>query len=181
MNAVSRVVRLLASHTRERPVLAIDGPSGSGKTTLAADVADALTASGRSVTVVHMDDLYPGWDGLAEAPGLLVTQILTPWTRGEPAHYRAWDWHAEDWGETRAVPPADVLIVEGCGSSVGVAGELATARVWLEADDAIRFRRGIERDGDAFAPHWRRWMAQEAAIFALYGTRGRADLILDTS
>ena len=45
-------------------VVAIDGPSGSGKTTLAKGVADDLERLG-SVEVVHMDLIFPGWDGLA--------------------------------------------------------------------------------------------------------------------
>src|SRR6476661_4492660 len=60
---VDRIVRLVAA---SRPrcggtrLVAVDGPSGAGKTTLAAEVADALGAP-----TIHMDDLYPGWDGLA--------------------------------------------------------------------------------------------------------------------
>ena len=40
-------------------VVLIDGRSGSGKTSLAADVAESLGAA-----VLHLEDLYPGWDGL---------------------------------------------------------------------------------------------------------------------
>jgi pantothenate kinase-related protein Tda10 len=46
-------------------LLCIDGPAGSGKTTLAGEVAAEAMAE-MSVAVVHLDDVYPGWDGLAE-------------------------------------------------------------------------------------------------------------------
>jgi hypothetical protein len=39
--------------------------------------------------------------------------------------------------------------------------------------------RGIERDGDAFAPHWEQWAKDEAALFARERTRERADVIVD--
>jgi hypothetical protein len=40
-------------------------------------------------------------------------------------------------------------------------------------------RRGLERDGDAFAPHWEAWAAAEAAHFAEHRTRDRADVVVD--
>ena len=38
--------------------------------------------------------------------------------------------------------------------------------VWLEAPEAVRHARAMARDGDAYAPHWRRWAAQEEAYVA---------------
>ena len=160
-------------------VVAVDGPSGSGKTVLARALARDLGAP-----LVHMDDLYPGWDGLDAGPGLLAAQVLEPLARGERAAYRRWDWHASDWaGEQVEVPDPDggVLVVEGCGSSVGPAGERAAVRVWVDAEPALRMRRGIARDGEAYRPHWERWAEQEARLFAADRTRDRADLVVDTS
>ena len=44
------------------PVVTIDGYSGSGKSTLAA----ALERQLEGWQILHLDDWYPGWDGLAE-------------------------------------------------------------------------------------------------------------------
>ncbi|WP_404347871.1 (d)CMP kinase [Phycicoccus jejuensis] len=156
-------------------VVAVDGPSGSGKTTLAKGVVEALAAP-----VVHMDELYPGWDGLADAVPLLVEQVLDPLSRGEDARYRVWDWDRHGWGETRDVPAAPVLVVEGCGASVGRAGEYAAVRVWVEAPRDERMRRGIDRDGETFRPHWERWAAQEERVFADDRTREHADVRVST-
>ncbi|GAA2167038.1 AAA domain-containing protein [Humibacillus xanthopallidus] len=161
-------------------VVAIDGPSGSGKTTLAKGVADALEALG-TVEVVHMDLILPGWDGLAEAPGLLTTQVLEPLAHGRPAAYRLWSWVRDEWQGTRAVAPSRFLVVEGCGCSVEPAGAYAAVRVFVEADRALRMERGIARDGEAYRPNWERWAAQETELYAADGTRGRADLVVDTS
>ncbi len=156
-------------------VIAIDGPSGAGKTSLAEAVAQDL-----GCPLVHMDELYPGWDGLAEAVDLVTDQVLEPLSHGEPAAYRVWDWQHQGWGSTARVEPTDLLVLEGCGSSVGRAGEFAGLRVWVDADEQVRRQRGIERDGDTFAPHWDRWTAQERALFGPDGTAARADLTVHT-
>lgn len=157
-------------------VIAIDGLSGSGKTSLADAVAERLAAP-----VVHLDDLYPGWDGLAAAIPLLTEQVLQPLARGERAAYRRWDWHRDRWAETVPVAPAPVLVVEGCGASALPAGRYAAVRVWVQAPTGVRRERGIARDGTAYAPHWQRWQAQEDALFAADDTRSRADLVVDTT
>ena len=170
-------------------VVAIDGPSGAGKSTLAQGVAEALAArpgilaSGalNGVELVHMDHLYPGWDGLAVAPDLLTTQVLEPISRGEAAGYRLWSWLREEWRGHRDVPPSRFLVVEGCGASVMPAGAYAAVRVFVEADAGLRMERGIARDGEAYRPQWQRWADQETSLFESDGTRRRADLVVDTS
>jgi uridine kinase len=161
-------------------VLAVDGPSGSGKTTLAGSVAAVLRGRGVRTAEVHMDDLYPGWDGLAEAVGLVTEQVLEPLASGRPAAFRRWDWVAHAWAERVPVPAAAAVVVEGVGCGSRPCAPHLTALVWVEADDDERMRRGIERDGEAYRPHWERWAVQERALFAAEGTRGRADLVLRT-
>ncbi len=156
-------------------VIAIDGPSGSGKTTLAQGVCRAIGCA-----AVHMDHIFPGWDGLAAAVDLLTEQVLDPLSRGVEARYRTWDWEHGRWGEARTAAPADFLVVEGCGSSVGSAAPYAAVRVFVEAGHDVRMRRGLDRDGDAFAPHWERWARQEEELFTADRTRERADLVLRT-
>ena len=161
-------------------VIAVDGPSGSGKTTLAGAVAATLRERGASTTEVHMDDLYPGWDGLADAVVLVTTQVLEPLSAGAPAAFRRWDWVAHAWAEQVPVEAADVVVLEGVGCGSRPCAPHLAALVWVEADDDERMRRGIERDGEAYRPHWERWAAQERVLFAAEGTRGRADLVLRT-
>jgi len=161
-------------------VIALDGPSGAGKTTLARGVELALEPQG-PVAVVHMDHLYPGWDGLPQAPALLTEQVLEPLERGERAAYRIWSWVRDEWASVREVPDCRFLVVEGCGSSAGPARAYAALSVFVDADVALRRRRGIERDGEAYRPQWQRWADQETALFTADATRRRADLVLDTS
>ncbi len=154
-------------------VVAIDGPAGSGKTTLAGRLADLLAP------VIHMDDLYPGWDGLADAPHRLLEWVLEPLANGRPARYRRYDWIAGRYAEWVDIPPAPTLVIEGCASGARSSEPYLSFLIWLDAPETVRMRRGIERDGETFRPHWERWAAQERVHFAAEGTADRADVRLD--
>jgi len=69
-------------------VVAVDGPSGAGKTDFAAVLTERLPGA----QLLHMDDLYPGWDGLAQAVTDLHALILAPLAGGRHPAYRRWDW-----------------------------------------------------------------------------------------
>lgn len=157
-------------------VVAVDGPSGSGKTQFGAQLAERLGAP-----VLHLDDLYPGWDGLAEAVTVLTTLVLEPLAHGERAAYRRWDWMRSRWGREVLVPPTALLVVEGVGASVRPAGDRASVRLWLDAPEPVRYARAMARDGETYRPHWDRWARQEQALFSADGTAARADLHIDTS
>jgi uridine kinase len=158
-------------------VVAVDGPSGAGKTDFAAALAECLP----SAQILHMDDLYPGWDGLAQAVTDVHDRVLGPLARGEQATYRRWDWHDDRYAEQISLPATGLLLVEGSGSGAKPGWRFVSALIWLEAGPDERFRRGIERDGDSYLPHWVQWAALEGALFTRDGTRDRADLIIDTS
>jgi uridine kinase len=155
-------------------LIAIDGPAGSGKTSLAAAIA-ALAPGAR---VVHMDDLYAGWSGLRRVTEQL-DPLLRPLAAGESGRYRRFDWHADAFAETVPVPPVPLLILEGVGSGSSAHAGLVTTLVWVSAPHDLRMRRGIERDGDAFAPYWEQWARDEAELFAREQTEARADVHLD--
>jgi uridine kinase len=167
-------------------LLCIDGPAGSGKTTLAGEVAAEAMAE-MSVAVVHLDDVYPGWDGLAEGVRRASAELLEPLAAGRPGHYRRYDWVAGTEGEWCTVDPVDLLVLEGVGA--GAAGrDRASVLVWVEAPADLRLARGLERDlalpgqpsdREELRRHWRRWMADEEALHAQDGTRERADLVVD--
>lgn len=155
-------------------VAAIDGPGGSGKSTLAERFG---TLSG--AFVVHMDDFYPGWDGLAAAAPLLRDWVLEPMARGRTARYRRYDWSRDTYGEWVDLPNSDLLVVEGCASGSRVAAPYLSLLLWMEAPRDVRFARGVERDGEAYRPLWERWARQEDALFAAEETRARADYRID--
>ena len=161
-------------------LVCIDGPAGSGKTTLATAVAVRAADSGIGSRVVHMDDLYDGWDGLLRVGAQLDT-LLAPLAVGRPGHYRRYDWHASAYAETVTVPPCDLLVLEGVGSGSARHSGLVTVLAWLEAPAALRLRRGVERDGVALRDRLVAWQVAESELFAREGTRARADLVVDTA
>lgn len=164
-------------------LVCIDGPAGSGKTTLAEEIAglacEALADASAVHPVVHMDDLYAGWAGLPHIGGQLDT-LLPPLAEGRPGHYRRYDWHAGAFAETVTVTPSPLLIVEGVGSGAAAYDRLRTLLVWVEAPYDVRMARGLERDGDTFAPYWEAWARDEADLFARERTRERADVVIAT-
>lgn len=155
-------------------LVCVDGPAGSGKTTLATGLAEQVAGA----RVVHMDDLFEGWDGLPRVDAQL-RGLLDPLGQGRPGRYRRWDWHADRWAEEVVVEPSPLLVLEGVGAGSLVSAPWTSVLAWVEAPHDLRMRRGIERDGEAFAPYWEAWAAAEVDHFARHRTRERADLVLD--
>lgn len=159
-----------ATATGRRLVVLVDGRSGTGKTTLGTALAAELDA-----VVVHLDDVYPGWDGLRAAADAVVSDVLGP-----PSGHRRWDWDASEPAEWVSIDPVAPIVVEGCGALSRASAPLASLRVWLEADDAVRWDRAIGRDGAVFEREWERWAAQEATFIAAEDPAGLADVVVRT-
>lgn len=157
-----------------RAVVLVDGRSGSGKTTFAA----ALAAEA-GVRLLRLDDVYPGWDGMAAASRILVDAVLVPRRSGAPGRWRQWDWPADRPDGAGVVPANGPLVVEGCGALTRASARFATLSVWLELRPEERRRRALDRDGEAFRPHWDRWAAQEARAIAHEDPRRLADVTVD--
>lgn len=137
---------------RAVPVVTIDGYSGSGKSTLAAAIARLVS----NWQVLHLDDWYPGWDGLA-AGADIARRIAADLRGGRASSYEAWDWENGTTGATTRVPLAPTII-EGCGAIEAVA-DLA---VWIaDPGEDERRHRALARDGQTYAPHWQRWADQD--------------------
>ena len=150
-----------------RPVVLIDGRSGSGKTELASALAPILSAQ-----LVRLDDIYPGWSGLDAASEAVARDILGR------HRWQRWDWAAGAPAEWHELDPAVPIVVEGCGALSRASRALATFSIWVELDAVTRKARAIERDGEAYAPYWDRWAAQEASFIAREHPADLADLIV---
>jgi uridine kinase len=137
----------------------IDGASGTGKTSLAAELA-ARWPTDRQMIVVHMDDLYGGWDGLAAGILALEVSLMTPRSRGQDAHLGSYIWVTESWDDGQVIPAGVDVIVEGCGSFGPVLAKMAAARIWLEAPEHLRRERALGRGAEDFERHWDMWEQQ---------------------
>jgi hypothetical protein len=159
--------------TADRSVVLIDGRSGTGKTTLGIALAEQLGAQ-----LVHLDDVYPGWDGLRAAADAVVDEILAaPDATGRP-RWRRWDWSAGLPAEWNALDATRPVVVEGCGALSRRSAPLATLRIWLDGNDTVRKARALARDGDTFAREWDRWAAEERAFIDAEDPRALADVVL---
>ncbi|WP_347877729.1 ATP-binding protein [Salinibacterium sp. ZJ77] len=147
-------------------VLLIDGRSGAGKTVLGRELAARTGA-----TLVSLDEVYPGWDGLA-AGGAAVEGII------RDGSWRRWDWVAGGPAATAHIDRTGSLIVEGCGALTRASRALADHSWWIDRDADERRERALRRDGDTYAPHWERWARQEDAHIAREDPEALADLII---
>lgn len=182
---MTEVARLVLDATLSRPatlgpgrLVCIDGRAGSGKSTLGQAVHETASTLGSSC-LVHLDDLLDGWGGLEQVSGTLARKVLLPLARGASGGYRRYDWHLGRFAEEHAVPPVDVLVVEGVGSGASSYAPLVTTLVWVDAPAELRLARGMARDGEALRPRWMQWMKDEDALFARERTRARADVVVD--
>ncbi|MGM0928400.1 MAG: aminodeoxychorismate synthase component I [Actinomycetota bacterium] len=163
-----------------KPVLiAVDGRSGSGKTTLAVELA-ALLRVHRTVSLFHLEDIYPGWHGLASGQQRYLETVLRPLAAGEAARWIAWDWNKDDDGASRTTEPADVVVLEGVGAAHAAARGLLDAVVWLQAPTDDRRTRALSRDGATYEPFWDMWADQEEAWLAGDDAAAAADVVVES-
>jgi para-aminobenzoate synthetase len=141
-------------------IIAVDGRSGAGKTTLAVELAARLRAH-HKVSLFHLEDIYPGWNGLLAGIDRYVATVLEPLSRGEAATWTSWDWENHYDGGSRVTLPAEIVIVEGVGAAAAAARPLLSAVVWTDSPDDIRRTRALDRDGGTYEPYWDQWAAQE--------------------
>ena len=169
------------------PIILIDGRAASGKSSLAASLKNVLFKElEQAPRLIHMDDLYPGWEGLLLGAGYLNQQILGPLKAGKTAHWQLWDWQKGERGNAdepgngwREFDGGTPLIVEGCGSLSRVSSELADYRIWIEAPQDVRHSRWLERDGEKFNDFWHIWAAQEDEFYQQEKSKSLADLVIE--
>lgn len=168
----------MSSSEFTRPLtLIIDGASGAGKTWLANYVRTHWRTS-RSLVVLHMDDLYRGWDGLHGATDFLETVVVTARAQRQEFRWQRYDWQKNALAEWNEVPADADLIIEGCGSITRKTANIADLTVWINADDARRKALALGRGGENFEHHWNEWDAQFQQFCKTHTPERHASLVL---
>lgn len=187
---VFEISRLLKG---KNPVLvALDGRSGAGKSTIAQEIASRVEAS-----IVVSDDFYSGgnddaWSGLSASEKVekvidwqgMRAQVLEPLLANKPASWHPLDFQPEigciGWKEEKVtLQPAPVILVDGVYSARPELSDLVDLAVLVEADDAVRRKRLVLREGQGFMQRWHRlWDSAEEYYFAQICPRSSFDLIV---
>ena len=177
---INEALRDLFSESPKPLVLAIDGPAGSGKSTLAGEIARAFAGT-YDIEVIHLDELYNGWDNaLSEELFLRIAQLIAAQRAGKTTDLAIYDWSAAAYSGSREVKAVQLLIIEGVGSSSHLLHANLTTSIWLDIDQSVGLARVLERDGDEIRGEMVKWQNMESEYFARDLTRERADFILST-
>ena len=170
--AITKQALELADHI-PTPIILIDGRAGSGKSSFAEELRNELFRQGDAApSIIHMDDLYPGWEGLKAGSSYLIQNILQPLRAGNSANWQIWNWgngvrgnDSEPGNGWREFTGGNFLIVEGCGAISRQSREIANLAVWIEAEGTSREARIQSRDQGAFDEFWGVWQAQEDEFY----------------
>ena len=176
---ISSQVLELIDRGNQTPIVLIDGRAGSGKSTFAEALQQQLFRDGESAPrVIHMDNIFEGWEGLALGSDYMVRFILQPLARRETASWQDWSWVNNQRSSWREFSGGTPLIVEGCGSLTERSKEHADISIWLEASEETRRERWIQRE--RHLEKFDFWAAQELDFYAREKSQSLADLVIKT-
>ena len=177
---INEALRDLFNQSAKPLVLAIDGPAGSGKSTLASEIARAFAGT-YDIEVIHLDELYNGWDeALSEELFQRLSQLIAAQQAGKVTELAIYDWSAASFSGTREIKAVQLLIIEGVGSSNQLLQSNLTTSIWLDIEQGIGLARVLDRDGQEIHDQMIKWQKMESEYFARDLTRERADFILST-
>jgi uridine kinase len=176
---ISSQVLELIDRGNQTPIILIDGRAGSGKSTFAESLQQQLFRDGESAPrVIHMDNIFEGWEGLSLGSDYLVRFILDPLARQETASWQDWSWVKNERSSWREFSGGTPLIVEGCGALTERSKAHADLSLWLEASEATRRERWLQRE--RHLDKFDFWAAQELDFYAREKSQSLADLVVKT-
>lgn len=153
--------------------LAIDGVAGSGKTTLASRLCGDL----KSCQVVHMDDLYEGWnDPLSQRlTAKVIRELLEPFNKQIPIRYQKFDWTLNRFDKFEDLKTSNILILEGVGSGQREFRKYLSKTIWVEYDPSQGFDRVIARDGEGIRGEMVNFLLDQNKHFIAELTKNASD------
>jgi len=177
---INEALRDLFSQASKPLVIAIDGPAGSGKSTLASEIARGFAGT-YDIEVIHLDELYNGWDeALSDELLQRISQLIAAQRAGLATDLAIYDWSAKSFSGSREIKAVQLLIIEGVGSSNLLLQNDLTTSIWLDIEQSIGLARVLERDGEQIREEMVKWQKMESEYFARDLTRERAEFILST-
>lgn len=158
-------------------LIAIDGRAGAGKTTLAASIYEKLSAD-NTVAVIHMDDLYDGWENaLSEHLTQTLESIVKSHQNKVSFEIDIFNWQSMSFDSKRVMHPVDILILEGVGAGQKVVRDAGATLYWLDIDAEVGIQRVLNRDGNQIALQMKQWQIAQEIHFLRDKTRENAEHI----
>lgn len=158
-------------------LIAIDGRAGAGKTTLAASFYEELSAD-KTVAVIHMDDLYDGWDNaLSEHLTHTLESIMKSHQSKVAFEIDIFNWQSMSFDSKRVIHPVDILILEGVGAGQKAVRDAGATLYWLDIDAEVGIQRVLNRDGNQIASQMKQWQIAQEIHFLRDKTRENAEHI----
>ena len=154
--------------------MTIDGPAGAGKTTLSEILKSELRMREISTEVIHMDDLYDGWEN---ALGIKLEQALQDiecQTQGDEIVYPIYNWQQMKYSRIKSIPTPRILILEGVGAGQSGVRDRVDLSIWVDIDPDEGISRAISRDGQSIAAYMQSWKQAQELHFAEHHTRQSA-------
>jgi uridine kinase len=157
---------------------AIDGPAGAGKTTFAAKLEADLSVKG-TVKVIHMDDLYNGWENALSNPlSEILDRISTAHLAGREFAIKIFNWHTMQFDREEKVTPTEYLIIEGVGAAQQIVRETGAITYWLDIEPEVGLQRVLDRDGAHIEHQMRQWQVDQEKHFTRDETRENCEFKL---
>ena len=158
-------------------LIAIDGRAGAGKTTLAACFYEELSAD-KTVAVIHMDDLYDGWENaLSERLTQTLESIVNSHQNMVAFEIDIFNWQSMSFDSKRVIHPVDILILEGVGAGQKAVRDAGATLYWLDIDAEVGIQRVLNRDGNQIASQMKQWQIAQEIHFLRDKTRENAEHI----
>ena len=159
-------------------LLAIDGPAGAGKTTYAAQLEAQLSVNA-TVKVIHMDDLYNGWENaLNNALSEVLDRITTAHLAGREFVIQKFNWKSMQFDTQESIAPTEYLIIEGVGAAQQIVRDAGATTYWLDIDPDVGLQRVLDRDGAHIEAQMRQWQVEQDKHFARDETRENCEFKL---
>lgn len=159
-------------------LIAVDGCAGAGKTTFAAKLARDFSTL-KTVSTIHMDDLYAGWNNpLSERLTSTLEMIVRAFNSHRPFTIEVFNWLTMSFDSSITIDPTDILIIEGVGAAQKVVRDAGAISYWLDIEPSVGLERVLRRDGFEIENQMHQWQLDQEAHFNSDSTRTHASHII---